>query len=294
MSIAKKTSAILEIQRMASELPIEGESREVCPHCHGGSTNEKSLSIMRLNRVRASYTCWRATCDLGNGCVSLLTDGKTLLNSRMAPKDVKRQGRGTKSVPLRERHARYLKRYYGLNDALLAYGQVKSIEKDSRILFNIFSPDRKRRGKTLRVYKELLSRSSMPVSIPKCINEMASDDAISQSWYYKGRELRKKTDTLIVVEDIVSALRVNPYYDSVALLGTVLSPAKQREIRMQRYDNVFICLDKDATRTAARYSKTAGVNIPGLKVKFLDKDIKNMTDTELQDFANDIEQKASV
>lgn len=293
-SIAHKTSALLEIQQIASELPNGGETRVVCPHCGGGSSNERSLSIKRHKQFNANYTCWRATCDLGFGNVSLRGDGKSLYNSKMAPKDVKPSKEGTRSSPLTERHARYLKRYYGLTDALLAYGQVKSTNREGRIIFAIFSPDRKKRGKTVRVYKELLQSYAKPITIPKCLNEMASDKAVSQSWYYKGRELRKKTDTLIVVEDIVSALRINPYYDSVALLGTVFNSAKQREIRMQNYKNVFMCLDKDATRTSAKYAKTAGVNVPGLKVKFLEKDIKNMSDSELEEFSNAIRDRAAV
>lgn len=293
-SIAHKTSAILEIQRLAAELARGEETRIVCPHCGGGSSGERSLSIRRIKPFVANYTCWRATCDLGYGNVTLRGDGKVLYNSRMAPRDVQKQDRSIRSAPLLERHARYLKRYYRLTDELLAYGQVKSTSRGGRIIYNIFSPDRKRRGKTVRMYKELLTTDSVPVSLPKCINELNNEKAISQSWYYKGRELRKQTDTLIVVEDIVSALRVNPYYDSVALLGTVFNSAKQREIRMQGYKNVIICLDKDATRTAARYSKTAGVNVPGLKVKFLNKDIKNMDDNELQEFVRDIESKTAV
>lgn len=288
-SIAHKTSALLEIQRLAAELPKGGETRVVCPHCNGGSSGERSLSIRRGKPYVANYNCWRATCDLGYGNVTLRGDGKILFNSKMAPKDVKKQDRGVRSAPLLERHSRYLKRFYGLTDALLAYGQVKSTARDGRIIYGIFSPDRRKRGKTVRMYKELLTTTSAAVSLPKCINEMASENAVSQSWYYKGRELRKKTDTLIVVEDIVSALRINPYYDSVALLGTVFNAAKQREIRMQGYTHVFICLDKDATRTAARYSKTAGVNVPGLKVKFLNKDIKNMSEEELNEFLKEIQ-----
>jgi DNA primase len=96
-----------------------------------------------------------------------------------------------------------------------------------------------------------------------------------------------------VVEDIVSALRVNPYFDSVALLGTTLNAEKQREIRSLRYKNIFMCLDKDATKVSARYVKNTGINIPGLKVKFLDKDIKNMDEDELQTFVGCIESKIS-
>lgn len=289
MSIAHKTSALLEIQRVAAELPKGGETRIVCPHCGGGTSGERSLSVKRSKEFVANYTCWRATCDLGYGNVTLRGDGKALFNSKMAPKDVKTYDRAIRSAPLLERHARYLKRYYGLTDALLAYGQVKSTERDGRIIYGIFSPDRRKRGKTVRMYKELLTTHSAAVTLPKCINELSSENAVSQSWYYKGRELRKKTDTLIVVEDIVSALRINPYYDSVALLGTVFNAAKQREIRMQGYKHVVMCLDKDATRTAARYAKTAGVSVPGLKVKFLNKDIKNMSEEELDEFLKEIQ-----
>lgn len=90
--IAHKTSAILEVQRIAAELPKGGETRTVCPHCGGGSSKERSMSIKRFSEVRASYTCWRATCDLGYGSVSIFGNGKTLLNSKMAPQDIKKKG----------------------------------------------------------------------------------------------------------------------------------------------------------------------------------------------------------
>lgn len=293
MSVARKTSSILEVQQLAAQLPLHGETRIVCPHCGGGSTNERSLSIRRPTSLTASYTCWRASCDLGYGSVSLKGDGKTLFNSRMLAKDITKPERLTKSIPLIERHSRYLKRYYGLTDALLAYGGVKTAYTDGRIIFGIYSPDRRKRGKTIRTYKELLTVKVDKVTMPKCINELSSENAISQSWYYKGRELRKKTDTLIVVEDIVSALRINPHFDSVALLGTSLTAQKQSEIRAQRYKNIFLCLDQDATRASARYVKNANINIPGLKTKFLKKDIKNMNDEELQAFVNCVQAKVS-
>ena len=291
MNIAKKTSSILEVQQIGAGLAVNEEVRVVCPHCGGGSTHERSLSVRRTNTFRALYTCWRASCDLGYGSVSLRGDNKQLFNSRMLPKDVKKPVHATRSTPLTERHSRYLKRYYGLTDALLAYGGVKSAHKDGRIIYGIYSPDRKKRGKTVRMYKELLKARAAAVTMPKCINELSSDRAISQSWYYKGRELRKKTDTLLVVEDIVSALRINPYFDSLAILGTTLTAEKQSEIRAQRYKNIFLCLDQDATKTSARYVKNANLNIPGLKVKFLKKDIKNMNEEELEAFVQCINSK---
>ena len=291
MNIAKKTSAILEVQQMGAELALNEEIRVVCPHCGGGSTHERSLSIRRTETLSALYTCWRASCDLGYGKVSLKGDGKQLFNSRMLAKDVKKPANAARSVPLIERHSRYLKRYYNLTDALLAYGGVKSSYRDGRIIYGIYGPDRKKRGKTVRKYKELLTARAKSVTIPKCINELASDRSISQSWYYKGRELRKKTDTLIVVEDIVSALRINAHFDSLAILGTTLTAEKQSEIRSQKYKDIFLCLDQDATRASARYVKNANFNIPGLKVKFLKKDIKNMDNEELETFVNDIKSK---
>jgi len=212
----------------------------------------------------------------------------------MLPKDAKKPKLRVRTVPLSERHTRYLKRYYHLTDALLAYGGVKSVYMDGRISYGIYSPTRKKRGKTVRMYKELLEARTAAVTIPKCINELHTDNAVSQSWYYKGRELRKKTDVLIVVEDIVSALRINPHFDSVALLGTSLTAQKQSEIRAQRYKYVYMCLDQDATKTSARYVKNANINIPGLKIKFLKKDIKNMTEEEVNKFVDCIESKVNI
>lgn len=287
MSIPRTAPSILEVQRLASELPVGGDTRVVCPHCGGGSSGERSMTISRANVVKAHFTCWRATCDLGGGSVSLNNINGELLTRGKNPRTATSREISIKTGPLTDRHRRYLTRYFNLDDALIAYGHIASVE-DGRIAYGIFNTQRRRCGKVIRLYDNLYIGRTLSTTKPKALNQMFSETAIPMSWYYKGREVRKKTSTLVLVEDIPSALRLNPHVDSCALLGTSFGADKQKIVRTQRYDTVYLCLDKDATRRAAKIKMTQNVNVKGLKVKFIDKDIKNMNEDELNTFLKEI------
>lgn len=85
----------------------------------------------------------------------------------------------------------------------------------------------------------------------------------------------------------MSAIKLAPYYDTVALLGTNMSETKVEEIAgfgNGRYSQIFLCLDNDATFKAIKYTLQWRQALPKLKVRGLAKDIKDMTDVELDEF----------
>ena len=287
MSIPRKAPAILEVQKLANDLPVGGDTRVVCPRCNGGGSGERSMTISRLQPTRAHFTCWRATCDMGNGIVSLTKVNGELLTKGKDPRTATSKQISIPSIPLTDRHRAYLRRFLRLDDAMIAYGHITSVQ-DGRICYGIFSPQRRRCGKVVRLYKEMYIGHSETATIPKALNQMFSDTAIPMSWYYKGRQVKKQTDTLVLVEDIPSALRLNPYVDSAALLGTSFGPEKQKIVNSRRYGTVYLALDADASRRAAKIKMTQNTNVRNLKVKFLNKDIKNMKDDELQNFLKEI------
>lgn len=101
------------------------------------------------------------------------------------------------------------------------------------------------------------------------------------SWYRKGRHTVKSSDTLVVVEDIPSALRLVPYTDSVALLGTNLLRGLIEDIRRSRYERVWLALDNDAVTKAFHWVKRLQTELPQMNVMFLERDIKNMREPDL-------------
>lgn len=292
MHFAEKAKYSSDIQRMAYGMQDGDEAREICPACGGGSNKERSLSI-RCKGYHANYICWRGTCDLGHGRVSLMGDDNGVWSGR-SHADTARAQRGKAPSPLQTYsltniEADFLKRQFGLTDDLILYGGVGRTT-DFRLAYPIFNKNRSRIGHVVRKYKSLYKGSYDYVTVPKSINVIPDKKHVPLSWYYKGRGVRKQTDTLVLVEDQVSALCLVPYIDSCALLGASITVKRQIEIRSQRYATIILALDEDATKVAARILKKEKLNIPNLKVKFLSKDIKDMDAEERQEFVSNCHQ----
>lgn len=277
-----KVQAITEIQSLLNDLEVGQDARAVCPYCDGGSTRERSLSVTRSTPHMGKYMCFRASCDLGSGSVMLVTDpsGKTVFYAKSKKATTTQNQYRLVTLPLWKSLARMLFKRYRVEDEYLVYGNVRAT-RDGRVAFTIFSPKRRRRGYVIRKYKDHYRGQRDYASVPKALNYYINESTIGISWYFKERHKRKQTDTLIVVEDIVSALRVCKFVDCCAILGTVMEPKRQKEIKAQRYKKVVIALDADANRRSAAIKKQTENYLPELQVKFLDKDFKDMSDEEI-------------
>lgn len=94
---------------------------------------------------------------------------------------------------------------------------------------------------------------------------------------------------LIVVEDQVSAIKVAPHFDALALLGTGISEAKAQEIEDGKYKYIYLCLDNDATYQAIKLQLEWRHKLPNMRVLSLEKDIKDMNEQEFKDFLRRVE-----
>ena len=123
-----------------------------------------------------------------------------------------------------------------------------------------------RRGVVLRSYTG---------TKPKALTRMDTEEP-SISWYTDGN--REKS--LIIVEDIPSAVRASLYTNSVALLGTHTAQKYMYEIT-NHADNVIWILDNDASSTALKHVKEHRLLFKTSKVHIPTKDLKNMSEPEL-------------
>ena len=94
----------------------------------------------------------------------------------------------------------------------------------------------------------------------------------------KGRD-----HTVVVVEDLVSALKASRYYNACAINGTHISDAILGELVSQSTD-VVICFDKDATQKAYDYAERFQV-YGNFRTVPLSKDVKNMNSDELKEWS---------
>ena len=93
---------------------------------------------------------------------------------------------------------------------------------------------------------------------------------------------RAKTDTDIafLVEDCFSACAVSQVYHGVALMGTNLP--NEYLTTLKSYSKIVVALDRDASKKAIELTKQLKLYVPSTLV-FLEKDIKNMELTEIQE-----------
>lgn len=281
-----KSYYIPAIQDMAKDVAIEQTERFLCPSCGGGRSKERSLSISRRSSTEAFFNCFRAKCNLGGGHIALYQseDGEVLRakSKRHTTSPVTHNLTGLD----RETVEFFINKYH-LTPAHLAYGRFRTTF-DRRVYMPIFDPNRLNRGGAVRKYKELYKGRREYSSIPKSLNYFTPEsDKVCASWYYRARGRRKNSDALVVVEDIVSALRLTTHVDAVSLMGTALSDDKQKEIRESRYEKVYLALDEDATLKALRTKRACSLYLPNLQVLPLQRDIKDMPPDMLEEILNE-------
>ena len=104
-------------------------------------------------------------------------------------------------------------------------------------------------------------------------------------WYRYGKSQVPFTcgnsSTVFVVEDCASACAISNKVTGMALLGTNMLNEHVR--RLEKYDRVFIALDKDATDKALDMVRRLHFLVPTF-LAVLPTDLKNMTNTERDEY----------
>ena len=98
-----------------------------------------------------------------------------------------------------------------------------------------------------------------------------------------------KSDTAIIVEDVVSALILCQYCVGIALLGTNLLQTHVDVIK--KYKKVGIALDKDASKKAVKLVDDLSLNL-NAKFLLLEEDIKEMLDEDIKKLVDKVDKKA--
>lgn len=275
-----KREIISSVQNISSELEVGESFRGICPECLGGSSEEQSFSVKRISPTLASFICYRATCNLGSGRVAVYEqDGKIF---RSTSKAVSHNRRIPDLYPLSEDAVELLQNKYGWSKLQMRYAAVRLTE-DKRLGFPIKSINNVTKGYEIRKEKELYRGKREYGSIPKSWKFINDNERAQASWYRHQRHTKKNSDTLVIVEDILSAVRLTPYCDSAALLGTNLLRPVIADIRSQGYETVWLALDQDATKKAFSLVRRLQPELPNMSVMYLAKDIKNMDETELEE-----------
>lgn len=104
--------------------------------------------------------------------------------------------------------------------------------------------------------------------------------------YYRKEE--KPTKRVVIVEDVLSGLRCQEVCDTIAVLGTNLSPMAQTTIMAAGYEEAAIFLDAD-NPTVRSETRRIKKKLPFLKVRIIEtgKDPKHYSKSQLERLINE-------
>lgn len=246
-----------EIMLYAAALNLGENCRVVCPHCQGGSTKEKSLSITLDEDGAVKWQCFRAKCAL--------TKGSEFGFPHNRPVQVAEQSIRMKSSfegptePLRESDLKWIESKWGITDPPHWYYTPKY---GGRIAMSIRTPKFQHAGWSLRALD--------PKAHTKALTFVGAGQ-IGMSWYKTVPQA-----PTVIVEDIPSAVRASKYVNSVALLGTGIGLSRAKEIADNTTGPIIVALDNDATDLSFKYAEKYKLLWGDVRVLPLKIDIKDM------------------
>jgi hypothetical protein len=167
---------------------------------------------------------------------------------------------------------------YGLAKEEMDWAGWKLSAKDGVLVCPIWDPRQVQRGTELRRWhKDHFGPKTEPYR---------AKDEPWQSWLRRG----DSSSTIVIVEDLISALKVSRHFTVCALLGSHLSQYKAHEIgkEAERLHSpmVVLALDKDAYHKAVKFVKDYYLLIPNFKAVLLSKDLKYCSDDEIKGVIN--------
>lgn len=265
----------------AMDLDTGDTLRVVCPACGGGTGKEKSLCVTRTDDGLV-YTCHRSKCDVGGGFVRTKSPSESGA--------VKQQKVAREYEPLSLVHPTALE----YDDDLLAVmdrfhlnatevrcigrAYLEAAPSAGRVAWTIVGPTGKHRGYVRRGYHG---------QTPKALNWFLPGDQLPLSWHLTPDHIARRTEYVVAVEDIPSAIRLQQNgVDAVSLLGSHVSPEQAMELSKYAPRLVW-ALDEDATDKALKLNQKWTMFFEHSYVRILKgPDIKDMNEQEFQAWVN--------
>lgn len=227
-----KSSQWLEIAR---NLPLGHKARVDCPAC-GEGTNTKAMIVSHNVKAYSGscFACSHQPFEMkGTQTLAEIAELKRINNESLRgtageppvlPEDF------TTDIPLEGRLWLYSN---GITETLRTQYSIGYSARLRRVVMPVYDSE-----DTLKWYQ---CRALLDGQKPKYLQP--SGDKHSVVFQSKLRETEHTTSTVIVVEDIMSAIRVGDVCNSVSLLGTKATTAQINHL--SKYDRVITWLDSD-------------------------------------------------
>lgn len=264
----------LEIKASVMHIPLGATTNDIaCPWCG----HSKSFSVTKTFRGDILFLCHRAAC----GESGYIRDRDGSVRNRGTPPE----GRvftprmfDTPTIRVEGNQLTYLMDTYGLSDDEISWAGWLHCPSTNRLAMPVYSPLGVRRG--------VVTKALSAGQVPKNLTYKEVDEPW-MGWYLRDLvaipNSQDKYGTLVVVEDLISALKASRFYPTVALMGTHISHNMLMEL-VGLGDRIVLSLDSDATQKAYDYTERFAV-YGNFRTVPLSKDVKDMTQEELGDWS---------
>lgn len=252
---------------------VAGQSQGglLCPFCQGGRTGERTLSVHLREDGVVLFICFRATCGKhgrihNNGNV-VASD-----NPPNAPKGFEPRWFKDETRALNKQEIETIWSLYGLTYEDIKRHRLSVGVSDERLCIPIIGVGGSIRGYELRVFGKDLGGQ------PKTLHFKHKDEP----WigWFVPRLGAEAGSPIVLVEDVISAMKVAHQYASVSLMGSHLGMQDLYEVAKVT-DNIILALDKDATEKALALQKKYRFICPTMRVMILSKDLKYLPDGDI-------------
>lgn len=257
---------------MKDEIAIEygyladGEkARGVCPRCRGGSSGEKSLQVSRKGG-KLYYHCYRATC--GHKSYT-----KSRRHSSSAPQKKAYTPFTHPIQPLSDVQLDFMSALFGFNELELQRERVSWCPDLQRVVYTRFSVEGDTIGHIARYYPHLTSRKLSP----KTVNyySRSPDDIKLPIHFPRGSQSHSKR-SLVLVEDIPSAIKVSRIQACAALCGTYFPAHHAALLSKAGVRNLIIWLDSDVVRKSWKFAREYTCFFDSIEVIVTERDPKDL------------------
>lgn len=215
--------------------PGEQVSGNLCPFCDGGEDKEKSFSVGRKETGVIVFKCHRNKCGRGG---AVFPDGSPLLQVHTKTKEHEVFTDPTEQLTME--HLKFFEKKYGLKPVEILRAGFLYVPKRDAVWQPIHGPNGEFRGQVVRRYADKRIWT---------YKAEANGRYPLLAWF-SGPE-NCDQGACILVEDILSAIKLSRYHNSVAINGTSLSNDMILEV-MRHSSKQYLALDKDATAHAIK------------------------------------------
>ena len=242
----------------------EKDDSLVCPFC-----NKRCSYGVRRAAEGLVYNCFRIACG-AKGFIPMVggfTYSAEAAIKRKTPKPTLNPYLG-KTASLPDSVVEWLYKKYEITAASVAVQGWTYDERHHRIIMPINSYF----GYTYGIVAKKLPLS--PYKGAKALNYFDKSEPVKLSYSRTSKEWIGRQDSIVLVEDIISATKVAKYMNCAALLGTNLTH-KQIAFLSAHYKEVIMMLDPDAIGKSLLYQKQYGSLFDSFKIVDLKADPKD-------------------